>query len=50
VATGKTIVSDALREVLMANRRCDERSSGVGKCEGFEILDSAAVLGIYEAL
>jgi hypothetical protein len=29
VVTGKTIVSDALREVLMAKRRCDGRSSGI---------------------
>lgn len=40
---GKTMVSDALREVLMATRRCDEKVI-VRKCEGFEFLDSAAMV------
>ena len=40
---GKTMVSDALREVLMATRRCDEKIIA-RKCEGFEFLDSAAMV------
>lgn len=43
VIIGKTMVSDALREVLLATRRCDEKVI-VRKCDGFEILDSAAVV------
>ena len=37
-----------LRKVLMAARRCDEKVI-VRKREGFEILNSAAVLGIHDA-